>query len=98
MKRLAAALARRGALPAGQWRLRLMDLVGAQAIEEIVLGVEGADVFEAQELPAAFAAGRAVRYRRTKFAGLSAPRMVAQRRVGAFDAAVQALAASRRVG
>lgn len=98
MERLAAAFARRSAFPARERRLGLVDLVGAQTIEEIILGVEGTDVFEAQELPAALAARGAVRYRCTKFAGLPATRMVAQRRVGAFDAAMQALAAPRRFG
>jgi hypothetical protein len=55
-------------------------------------------VFEAQKLPAAFAAGEAIRSRRSKFAVTLAAGMVAAQRVGAFDAAVQTLRAFGRGG
>jgi hypothetical protein len=55
--------------PAGERRLRLVDFIGRQAIEKIIAGVEGADMIEAKELPAALAAGQAIRTRRAEFAG-----------------------------
>lgn len=87
-----------GAFPAGQRRLRVADFIGGQAVEEIIAGVEGADMIEAQELPAAFGAGDAVRSRRAEFAGNGAAGMVAARRIGAIDAAVEAGGALWRLG
>jgi hypothetical protein len=40
--------------------LRVADLVGRQAIEEVIAGVEGTDMIEAEKLPAAFIAGQAI--------------------------------------
>lgn len=40
------------ALPPGEGRLGFMDLVSRQAIEVVITGVEGADVIEAEPLPA----------------------------------------------
>ncbi len=93
-----AALGRCRLFPAGKRRLRIANLVGRQAIEKIIAGVEFADMIEAQKLPAAFAAGKAIRARRAEFAGQRAAGMVAPRRIGALDAAVQTLRAFRRFG
>ncbi len=96
MEGFAAALARRGALPAGERRLRRLDFIGAEAIEEVIGRIEGADMFEAQELPAAIAAGQAVRQRRAEFTGQRATGVVAAGGFGAFDAAMQAAGALGR--
>ena len=82
--------------PASQRALGIAHLVRRQAIEEIIARVEFADMIEAQELPATFAARQPIRPRRAKFAGQRAPRVVAACRFGAFDAAMQALRALRR--
>ena len=74
--------------------MRFDDFVGAEAIEEIIPGVEGANMFEAQELPAAGVAGDAVRQRRAELAGLRTAVMVAPRRIGALDAAMKATGAT----
>jgi hypothetical protein len=55
-------------------------------------------MIKAQKLPAAFAAGQAIRSRRPKFTLLLTAGMVAAQGVGAFDAAVQTLRAFRRFG
>ena len=55
-----AAPWRCGAFPAGEGGLRFVDLVGAEAVEEIIADVEGADMFEAQELPAGIGPRRTV--------------------------------------
>jgi thiamine biosynthesis lipoprotein ApbE len=55
-------------------------------------------MIEAEKLPAAFGAGEAIRSRRAEFAGCRAAGMVAPRRLGAFDTAVQALGALWRFG
>jgi hypothetical protein len=78
--------------------LRLVDFIRGKAIEEIIAGVEGTDMIEAQELPAAFAAGQAIRTRRAEFAGQRTAGMVAPGRIGALDTAVQALRAPRCFG
>jgi hypothetical protein len=78
--------------------LRLAHFIGRQAIEEIIAGVEFADMVETQELPAALAARQAIRPWRAKFAGQRAAGVVTTRRFGAFDAAMQALCAFRRFG
>ena len=75
-----------------------MDFIGGQAIEEIIAGVEGTDMIEAQELPAAFAAGQAIRARRAEFTRQWTAGMVASGRIGALDAAMQALRAPRYLG
>jgi hypothetical protein len=91
-----AAAAVDGALPAGERRLGGADLVGRQAIEEIIRGIEGADMVEAEELPAGLVTGDTVRTRRAEFAGRGAAWLVARR--FAVEAAVEALAAPGRVG
>ena len=92
------ALGCRCLFPAGERRLRLADFVGGQAIEEIIAGVEGADMVKTQELPAAFGPGQAIRARRAELPGQRAAGMIAAGRIGAVDAAVQALRASRCLG
>ncbi len=84
--------------PAGQRALGLVDFVGRQAIEEIVAGVEFADMIEAEKLPAAFAAGQPIRPRRPEFTGKRTAGMLAAGRLGPFDAAVQPLRSLGRVG
>ncbi len=93
-----AALGGGRLFPAGKRRLRLVDFIGRQAIEEVIAGVEGADMIETQELPAAFAAGQAIRARRAEFAWQRTAGMVAPGRIGALDAAMQALRAPRCLG
>jgi hypothetical protein len=83
--------------PTGERALRLVDFIRRQAIEEIIAGVEGPDMIEAEELPAAFAAGQAIRARRAEFTDKRAAWVVAAGGIGAFDAAVQALGSFRRV-
>ncbi len=85
-----AALLRDGLLPAGQWGLGLVDLVWAEAIEKIVAGVEGADMIEAEELPAAGISRHAVGARGAKLAGQGAAGVLALRRLRPLDASVQA--------
>jgi len=97
-ERLAALPAGGGAFPAGERRLRFADLVGAQPVEIIVAGVEFADMVEAEELPAALAAGKAVGARRAEFARQRAAGVVAGRRIRAVDAAMEPLGAARRIG
>ncbi len=84
------------AFPAGERRLRLVDLVDRQAVEEIIAGVEFADMVEAQELPAALVARQPIRQWRAELAGPRATGMVARCLAG--DPAVQALAALGRFG
>jgi hypothetical protein len=95
---LATAATVCGAFPAGQRRLRVVDFIGGKTIEKIIAGVKGAHMIEAEKLPAAFGAGEAIRSRRAEFAGCRAAGMVAPRRLGAFDTAVQALGALWRFG
>jgi hypothetical protein len=83
-------------LPPGQRRLCLADLVGAEAVEEVIAGVEGADMVEAQELPAAVLPGQAVRQRRAELAGGGTAGVVAP--LVAVDPAVQTLRALGCVG
>jgi hypothetical protein len=84
--------------PSGQRALCLVDFVGRQAIEEIVAGVEFADMFEAEKLPAAFIARQSIRPRRAEFAGKRTAGMLAAGRLGPFDAAVQPLCSLWRFG
>src|SRR5579875_2877011 len=67
------------AFPAGIGALRVVDLLGAHALEEIVAGVEFADMVEAEPAIAArpVAARRALRRRHTKLAGFVAAGMLA---------------------
>jgi hypothetical protein len=71
--------------------LCLVDFVGRQAIEEVVAGVEFADMVKAEKLPAAFTPRQSIRPRRAEFAGKRTARMLAAGRLGPFDAAVQPL-------
>jgi len=92
------ALGGYGLVPTGERRLCLADFVGGQAIEEVIARIEGADMVEAQELPATFGTGQAIRARCAELARQQAAGMVAAGRIGAVDAAVQALRASRCFG
>lgn len=58
--------------PARQWRLRVMDIVRAQAIEEIVTGIEGPDMVETEPLPAAAVTGHLIGQWCAEFALLAA--------------------------
>jgi hypothetical protein len=69
-----AALFGDNRLPAGERRLGVVDLVRRQAIEEIIPGVEGADMFEAEILPPGAVPRYAVAQRRAELARLRAAR------------------------
>ncbi len=96
MECLAAAATACRTFPAGERRGGGLDFLGAQPVEEIVAGVESADMIEAQELPAAFVTGQAIRLRRAKFARRRAAGVSAS--VVTIDAAVKTLRPPGRIG
>lgn len=68
----------------------MVDFIGAEAIEIIVAGVEGADMLEAEPLPAAGIAGDAVGERRPELGRLDAAGVCAGAGLGAGLAAMEA--------
>ena len=66
--------------PTSQRRLRFVNLVRRQAIEEIIFGIEGADMLQTEKLPAYPVAGHPIAERRPKLPGLFAARHRARAR------------------
>lgn len=79
-----------GAGPAGERGLGIVNLIGVEPIEEIIAGIEGADMIEAEPLPAASIAGDAIGERGTELCGLRTAAVRASAGLGAGLATVKA--------